>query len=94
MYISFFLSIKIFNPLIVIPFIVAKIADLSPDYLFHVSTIMTGVFLFILGVSKSLFTYSKWYFSGLETLSIGAIAAGASYIIGYAFEGLTEWYEI
>lgn len=49
---------------------------------------MTGVFLFILGVCKSMFSYEKWYFAGIETLLVGAAAAASSYVIGLAFDGL------
>jgi VIT1/CCC1 family predicted Fe2+/Mn2+ transporter len=49
---------------------------------------MTGVFMFVLGVSKSMFSYSNWFFSGCETLFIGIISAAASFLIGLAFEGI------
>ena len=44
--------------------------------------------LIVLGFVKSFFTYVKWYKSSFETLMIGAAAAGASYFIGKAFEGI------
>lgn len=80
-------SSNIMNSL-VIPFIVASIAGLQ-DHLFLVSSLLTAAFLFILGVSKSLFSYAKWYWSGLETVFVGACSALASYLIGLAFEGMT-----
>lgn len=48
---------------------------------------MTAVFLIILGVSKSFFSYSPWWKCGLETLFVGICTASSSYLIGYAFEG-------
>jgi VIT1/CCC1 family predicted Fe2+/Mn2+ transporter len=72
----------------VIPFIVAAIANLH-EGLFIASTVMVGVFLFILGVSKSMFSYAKWYKSGLETLFVGACSAVSAYLVGLAFEPLT-----
>lgn len=71
---------------IVLPFIVGKIAGVS-DSLFVVSIVMTAVFLFVLGVSKSMFSYEKWYLAGIETMIVGSMAAGASYLVGLAFEG-------
>lgn len=71
--------------IIVLPFIVGSIAGLSEN-LFETSIALTGFFLFILGVSKSMFSYQKWYWAGLETLIIGSAAASASFIIGLAFE--------
>lgn len=70
-----------------IPYIVSAISGLK-DELFAVSIVMTGAFLFILGVSKSFFTYSPWWKCGFETLFVGACTAGSSYLIGYAFEGI------
>ena len=58
------------------------------DNLFETSIALTGFFLFVLGVSKSMFSYEKWYWAGIETLFVGAIAASASFIVGYAFEGV------
>lgn len=72
------------------PFIVGAIAKLD-SYLFETSIALTGFFLFILGVSKSMFSYERWYWSGLETLIIGAAAASASYVIGLAFEDIDVW---
>ena len=85
---SFPVYIRLFT-FIVIPFIVGTIAHVREE-LFIVSTVMTAVFMFILGVSKSMFTYAKWYYSGMETISIGALSAAASYLIGLAFEGVAK----
>lgn len=69
------------------PFIVGKISGLTEN-LFPVSIALTGGFLFILGVGKSFFSYERWYWAGLETMIVGALAATASYVIGLAFEGV------
>ncbi len=82
-----FLSFGLFGLVPLIPFIVGYIANLNQG-LFYVSTIMTAVFLFILGVTKSIFSYASWWKSGLETVIVGAAAAAASYLIGWAFEGI------
>jgi VIT1/CCC1 family predicted Fe2+/Mn2+ transporter len=82
-----FFSFALFGIVPLIPFIVGYIAKME-EGLFYVSTIMTAVFLFILGVTKSMFSYAKWWKSGGETLVVGAAAAAASYLIGWAFEGI------
>jgi VIT1/CCC1 family predicted Fe2+/Mn2+ transporter len=52
------------------------------------ATVMTGVVFFIIGSVKSRWSTQSWWSSGLETLSIGLIAAGAAYLIGDALERL------
>lgn len=52
------------------------------------SSVLTGVAFFIIGAIKSRFIGHKWWTSGLETLAIGAIAAGMAYGIGVMLRGL------
>lgn len=59
----------------------------SLTVLFILSTIIASGFLFLLGVLKSKFSVNSWYRSGLETWSVGAVAALTSYLIGRAFSG-------
>jgi VIT1/CCC1 family predicted Fe2+/Mn2+ transporter len=49
---------------------------------------MTALFLIILGVSKSFFSYAAWYRAAGETLLVGVCTAASSYLIGWAFEGI------
>ena len=63
-----------FVPLV--PFILGLPA--SPE----LATVMTGVVFFIIGSLKSKWSTQKWYYSGVETLAIGLIAAGMAYGIG------------
>jgi len=84
-----FCSFALFGFVPIIPFVVSYIAHSGgTTVLFIVSTVMTGVFLIILGVLKSMFSYAKWYASGFETLLIGSISAVVSYLVGLAFEGI------
>lgn len=64
-----------------------RIAGLTEN-LFYTSIALTGFFLFILGIAKSMFSYEKWYWAGIETLIVGGAAASASYLIGLAFENV------
>ncbi len=80
-----FVAFVLFGIIPLLPFIVAKISGLE-DGLFIASTVLTGFTLFFMGVIKILFTMKPWYFSGGETLLIGALAAGSAYFIGWAIE--------
>lgn len=73
-----------------IPFFVAQANSQEIDGAFTGATIGIAIFfLFVLGFAKSFVTSSKWYFSALETIIIGAISAGAAFGVGKAFG---EWF--
>jgi vacuolar iron transporter family protein len=46
------------------------------------STVATGATLFALGAAKSRWTKRSWFWSGLEILSLAAVAGVAGYFIG------------
>ncbi len=60
-------------------------ADTRP---FLFSTLLTGVAFFCVGAVKSRFVADRWYWSGLETLSIGGIAAALAYGVGLLLSGM------
>jgi len=43
---------------------------------------MTAVTFFVIGSIRSFWSPRAWWVAGLETLSIGLLAAGAAYVIG------------
>lgn len=49
---------------------------------FFFTAVLAGVAMFALGSLKTKITGKNWIRSGLETLAIGAITAGAAYFIG------------
>ena len=49
---------------------------------------LTAAVFFAIGAAKSRWSPAPWWRSGLETLAIGAGAAGFAYAIGYALSGL------
>ena len=68
-------------------FIICGLVPLVPyligwDSSFLVACIMTGVTFFLIGSFKSIWSTHSWLRSALETLFIGALAAGLAYGIG------------
>ncbi|WP_421724142.1 VIT1/CCC1 transporter family protein [Bauldia sp.] len=53
-----------------------------------IATIMTGIVFFLIGSAKSVWSTQHWILSGLETTTIGLVAAGVAYGIGWALRGL------
>jgi vacuolar iron transporter family protein len=53
-----------------------------------ISVIASVVTLFGVGVLKTIFSRRNWFWSGLETMVIGAAAAGITYVIGNLFSGI------
>lgn len=49
---------------------------------------MTFITFFIIGSAKTYVTGKHWFKSGMETLLVGALAAGAAYAVGFFLRGL------
>jgi VIT1/CCC1 family predicted Fe2+/Mn2+ transporter len=50
---------------------------------FAASAACTGLVFFAIGASKSKWSTTSWWMSGLETFAVGAAAAGIAYAVGY-----------
>ena len=61
---------------------------LSLERALELAVIMTAIVFFAIGSAKSRWSLQSWWRSGLETLAIGLLAAGAAYAIGYMLRGL------
>jgi vacuolar iron transporter family protein len=83
-----FVAFGVIGALPLIPFVLYLFGPL--EYPFAISAVMTGVAFFIVGAGKSRFVEERWWLAGLETLSIGGIAAVLAYVIGMVLGGLIQ----
>ena len=63
-----------------IPYIVLR------DGSFLLAVLFTGIALFLVGASRVIFTARNFFFSGLEMLFVGGVAAGIAYAAGYGIQ--------
>lgn len=57
---------------------------------FLISSLLTGVAFFLVGALKSRFVERSWWREGVETLLVGALAAGIAYFIGILLKPLVN----
>ncbi len=86
--ITTFLAFCIVGLLPLLAFVYGLIVPAQSASMYIASTIMTAIAFFLVGTAKSYFVDQKWYWSGLETLVIGGIAAGLAYIAGMLLKGI------
>ena len=79
---STFIAFVICGAIPLLPFL------LSTPEPFYTALGFTAFVFFVIGSLKSRWALSSWWYSGLETLTIGLIAAGLAYGIGYWLESL------
>jgi len=51
---------------------------------------IAGLVFFTIGGLKSLFVEQRWYWAGLEILTIGGVAAGLAYLVGVVLKGIAD----
>ena len=74
-------------------FLICGLVPLLP-YLFktehslRLSVVLTGIVFVAIGSIKSRWSTSSWWYSGLTTLLVGAIAASLAYLAGVLFQHL------
>lgn len=73
-------------PLLVFLYNLLPAADISHPFVW--SAAMTAVGFFTVGTLKSRFVDQRWWTSGLETLAVGALAAGLAFGLGAALQGV------
>lgn len=76
-----------FIPLVV--YVFKPFLPLDYGQTFIATIIATLIALFIVGATKSKVTDQHWFVSGLETATVGGLAAAISYLVGFFLRGLT-----
>lgn len=61
----------------------------STEHAFFYSSVLTGVTFFAIGSAKSRWSTSSWLRSGIETFSVGALAAVLAYAAGVFLKKIT-----
>lgn len=74
-------------------FLICGLAPLIPylfgsEHSFRLSVVLTGIIFFAIGSVKSRWSTSSWWYSGLATLMVGAIAASLAYFTGVVIKRL------
>lgn len=64
--------------------------NLSAAFTFQLACLLTLLALFFVGFCKGYFVSKNKFIEGLETMIVGAIAAGISYGIGFYIEALVS----
>lgn len=77
-----FFSFLIFGFVPLLIFVVGAIFNINFSNSFLIASILSGISMFILGISKSKITKRHPILSGIETLLIGSVAAAAAYFVG------------
>lgn len=85
---STFLSFILIGFIPLLGYTFKGVLPLNDNQTFIFTCIATLIALFIVGAVKSKFTIRNWIISGLETMSIGAVAAAIAYFVGYFLRGL------
>ncbi|MGL4854120.1 MAG: VIT1/CCC1 transporter family protein [Lentisphaeria bacterium] len=68
-----------------LPYLIFSKTTFASDSIFHISTVVTIVGLFLAGAMKHFVTGVNYLKSGLEMLVVGMFAYGISYMIGSLF---------
>ncbi|MEM8686312.1 MAG: VIT1/CCC1 transporter family protein [Pseudomonadota bacterium] len=61
---------------------------LSVENAFFFAVGMTAVVFFVIGALKARWSLASWWASGMETLSVGLLAASAAFAVGYLLRDL------
>ena len=83
-----FLSFAVFGLIPVAAYVVSRFLPPLAPFTFALSSVLTGLTLFILGALKARFTRRSWLASGAEMLLVGGLAAASAYGIGLGLSRL------
>lgn len=83
-----FMSFFCFGLIPLLAYVVARMVPAVEVDTFLAASVLTGATLFALGAIKVRITGKNWVKSGLETLAVGGLAAGAAFLVGRVLGGL------
>ena len=83
-----FVAFCVVGMLPLLAFIYGYFVPTDNNNLYLLSTIITGFAFFLVGATKSVFVEQRWTWAGLETLTVGGIAAGLAYLVGLMLKGI------
>ncbi|MGI9516641.1 MAG: VIT1/CCC1 transporter family protein [Pirellulaceae bacterium] len=83
-----FIAFNVVGVLPLLAFIFGLFVPVTEGSMYAASTVMTGIAFFLVGTAKSWFVDQRWYWSGLETLFVGGIAALLAYGVGMMLRGI------
>ena len=83
-----FVAFCVVGMLPLLAFIFGLFAPITEGGMYFASTVITGIAFFLVGTTKSIFVEQRWYWSGLETLFVGGIAALLAYAVGMMLRGI------
>ncbi|ERI93083.1 membrane protein [Clostridiales bacterium oral taxon 876 str. F0540] len=83
-----FASFILFGFIPVLTYVLSRFIPNLSINIFALSSVLTGLTLFILGALKTKVTGKNWIVSGLEMLLVGGLAASAAYLIGILLSGV------
>jgi VIT1/CCC1 family predicted Fe2+/Mn2+ transporter len=83
-----FLAFVVVGLIPLLPFFAAYLAPALTGREFLWSALSTAAAFFGVGAVKSRFIDERWYWSGLETLFFGGIAAVVAYVVGALLKGV------
>ncbi len=82
-----FIAFLMIGTIPLLPFLGTLVSVDLTSQPYAVSTLLTGVAFFLVGAAKSRFVDHHWFYSGMETLFVGGLAAGLAYVCGGLLSG-------
>jgi VIT1/CCC1 family predicted Fe2+/Mn2+ transporter len=82
-----YLSFLVFGMIPLLTYVIDYLSPIEGDT-FLISCLLTGIAFLIIGAFKAVVTETHLLRGILETLALGAVAAGISYLVGAFLEGL------
>jgi VIT1/CCC1 family predicted Fe2+/Mn2+ transporter len=87
-----FCSFAFFGALPLLGYVIipTSFPNLGQESLFISACFVTGIVLFLMGTTKSLFSSQNWFHSGMETLMLGGACATVAFTVGQLVGGFAQ----